>query len=400
MSRSGGYILFISFTVAVLIEISLQWNYGGTTSRFSLSQVPHGTGFCITDPNIERDSIIGYRFRQESRSRYAYFVDGRREIDFVMKVNNSGVPSHIDFHPQKDSVSQLRYLVFGDSFSAGVLMDTTWADHVNTLAEQRGIPIQLHNHSIDGGGMSNWYSVFRNGLEQGYEYDGVILAIYLDNLNRMFVSWWDDGDCVRGNYFDAPPSDSELLGECCFNTFPGDEFERLERDYFSGDHTGRRPFPMTLALLHGEVQWGDPYERGQRKYYSQYIDKGSVLPFSRLSERYDPTNLARLDTMVNMLMSDGKEVIIAIIPDRYVVERKRDEQGFIALYEADIQEIASHYSLSTVINGNDAFLRFGSDSLRAMWLTGDMHWNAHGARAFSQIMADRLSRVSAETVRE
>jgi len=294
-------IALVSFLMCMaLLEIVLHILLSPEPGKNRLSFRPRTSGFIIVNPNIVFDSVRGYRFINEPKARYCYFVDTSREIDFTMHVNNQGYASKIDFQPRK-LPGVKRYLVFGDSFSAGVIMDTTWVDWLNILFAENNQPLEFYNFSVDGGGMANWWSIYCNEIMDEYEFDGVILAPYIDNINRGFVGWWQDSSCIKGAYF---PSKADFtrrneLGSCCFQCFTSETFDRYQKDYFAAVHSATNHFFVLHSLLSGyDLVWGDPYVRGQEKYYSRFIDDGKPLRFDELAQRYKSQNLLFLDSLV------------------------------------------------------------------------------------------------------
>ena len=48
--------------------------------------------------------------------------------------------------------------------------------------------MQYLNFAIDGGGVGNWHRVLTGIVaEEGYELDGIVFAVFFDNLRRTFT---------------------------------------------------------------------------------------------------------------------------------------------------------------------------------------------------------------------
>lgn len=376
--------LFTCLIFVAILEILLHHYFSPVIKKNELSFEMNCSGWLVVDPNIEPDSIRGMRFYENGKAHYYYFADTCCEIDFKMHVNNRGYASKTDYHFKKKTAK--RYLVFGDSFSAGLIMDTTWVDYVNLLCVENNLPVELYNFSIDGGGMANWCNIYKHEIDTAYEFDGIILAPYIDNLNRLFITWWYDADCIKAAYLPTP-KDFDRKNEfasCAYQHYTEDSFAHYKHDYMERCRQQQaEPFILTPSFLSGSLIWGDPYERGQKKYYNQYIEDGAPLAFEALKQRYNPANLSCLDSMVKSIHEKKAELLIAVIPDLYVVQRKINEPSFKALYEQDLEKVAEHYS-ARLFNGNNAFALLHTESLRKLWLKGDLYWNQAGAKFFAQ----------------
>ena len=147
------------------------------------------SGFLISEKLFEGDDIRGYKLvAPENKCRNFKLTYNTVEYDVVININNSGVNSHFDYsYTKPDSIK--RYIVFGDSFSAGLFMDTSWVDKIHADLKQKNVPIELYNFSIDGGGIMNWYSTLCNEIIPNYQFDGIILMSYLDNLRKRMGLW-------------------------------------------------------------------------------------------------------------------------------------------------------------------------------------------------------------------
>jgi len=375
---------------AVLFEISLRVLYSPKAEKGKVSRQLYNSGWLVVNPNILADSVRGYRLLPSANTRYSYFTNGQQQINFVQHVNQQGYASKINYEPRKKPGVK-RYMVFGDSFSAGLIMDTTWVDYLNKWCAEKNIAAEFYNFSIDGGGMANWYSIYRNEVLGNYEFDGILLAPYIDNLNRMFVTCWQTPECIKAAYL-PQQSDfacKEEFGFCTYQPHTDSSFVVFEKEYYHQLEERENTSLLILAFVRGELEWGDPYERGQQKYYSKFLYDGEELPFGQLQKRYSPQNLALLDTLAKELSESSRQLLLASIPDKYVLQKKIEEPGFVALCEKDLQQISKHYAVP-LYNGHTAFLNFSKEETERLWLRGDLHWNRHGAKVFAQHYFDFL----------
>jgi hypothetical protein len=79
---------------------------------------------------VERTSY-GYRY-MPGKVSLVNISDGEINTMHTMSVNNYGYPSHYNFNREK-ATNVYRYLVFGDSYSAAEITDTTWVDFLQEM---------------------------------------------------------------------------------------------------------------------------------------------------------------------------------------------------------------------------------------------------------------------------
>jgi hypothetical protein len=130
---------------------------------------------------VQFDPIRGYRLTKIP-SRVARVTHGTIEFVGTVKGNAQGFPDADDWTFKK-SPDVKRYLVFGDSFSAGTNLDINWPDRV----ERANPHLQLLNVSTDGAGLANWHSNLTR-LMMDYDFDAVIFAVYPGDLRRSFTA--------------------------------------------------------------------------------------------------------------------------------------------------------------------------------------------------------------------
>jgi hypothetical protein len=175
-------------------------------------------GFKATDSKLfSYDRVSGCRYMQGSH-RYISARNGIVEMDIIMKVNNQGWFSEKDYSYKKNQNIK-RYVVFGDSFSCGIVVSTTWSDIVQQNWNLSGQDsIEIYNFSIDGGGIVNWHRTFFYEIVQRYEFDGIIIAPSFEkdgipDLDRKFLIAHSD---TSYNYYYA----IDVLNDEIPTTFP------------------------------------------------------------------------------------------------------------------------------------------------------------------------------------
>jgi hypothetical protein len=169
----------------VLLEVGSTWFFGRSLE---------GSYFVYSGSRtLKFDPISGYRLTREI-TFMTRITRGVVEYFGFYKGNNRGFPGR-DFTPERQD-QRKRFAVFGDSFTHADYLARSWPAYVEDLTFDRGRPIQLLNFALDGTGLANWWSIIQGEVD-GYQLDGVIFAVYGDNLFRTFTmihtengKWW------------------------------------------------------------------------------------------------------------------------------------------------------------------------------------------------------------------
>ena len=136
---------------------------------------------------IQFDSARGYRLTP-TPSRMMRVTNGVVEYVATFRGNSQGFQDRDDFGPKRSIPPLRRIAVFGDSFTAGQNVGQNWPDRAEDLVRKRGKPVQFLNLAVYGGGLANWWSITFKILEaEQYEIDGVIFAVFGDDVRRRLL---------------------------------------------------------------------------------------------------------------------------------------------------------------------------------------------------------------------
>ena len=148
-----------------------------------------GDGFWFFEDvgrTIQFDAVRGCRLTT-TPSRLIGITHGTVEYVGTIRGNCQGFPDRDDFWPKRPQGSVRRIAVFGDSFTAAHYLGQNWPDRAEDLAREADKPIQLLNFAIYAGGLANWHRVLLGIVDfEGYEIDGLIFAVYGNDLWRTF----------------------------------------------------------------------------------------------------------------------------------------------------------------------------------------------------------------------
>lgn len=133
---------------------------------------------------VHFDPVLGYRLTPVP-SRFAR-LDGRRpEYVGTLRGNDAGFADPEEIAPQG---SGTRLAVLGDSFTAASFLERSWPSAVEAKARAEDCGLDLLNLALDGAGLANWWSVVARLLDaEGFALDGVVFAVYEDDLWRGFT---------------------------------------------------------------------------------------------------------------------------------------------------------------------------------------------------------------------
>ena len=178
------YLLFVITAVSYICfeaAVNVLFRTGVVTSTTSVSFYEN------SDRTFHFEPVRGFRLTQ-TPSRRARISEGIIEFSEVIKGNNQGFADQHDFYPQRPDSVDKRLLILGDSFTAAQYIKVNWPDRIEDIYRTDGRNVQLLNFSLPGIGLANWWSILINLIEaEGYEADGLVIAVYPSDLLRTFT---------------------------------------------------------------------------------------------------------------------------------------------------------------------------------------------------------------------
>jgi len=337
------------------------------------------------------DPVLGYAISPEPSRLATTVSNGVIESLGTIQGNNLGFADRDDFQPQRGDPGSRRLAVFGDSFSAAQYNPRPWPDVAEDLTRDGPRPLDLLNFSIDGGGLVNWWSVLTRLVEaEGYEIDGVVFAVFGDDLQRGFTTG-DDG-LVR---------DGRRVAIWC--RIPLDLLPWLPRDLYEAlplmGPLERWECVSTArfdALLRGE--WHPRPTRSFRPYLA-----GKLVEGLRGIRRWADDGASGLPAMhpeVEKLVADMRRylvqnelpALVVYVPWRTGAPGGKDPAGSPAEARRFADMLGADF-----VDGNEAFAGMSRREIRDCWMEYDGHWTQTGADHFARFMADLLEERPAGT---
>ncbi|MEQ8910244.1 MAG: hypothetical protein RIC95_13685 [Vicingaceae bacterium] len=332
------------------------------------------------------DPVRGYRWLDED-IRYFKNRMGEMVFDNHFHPNNKGWIMKQDYSFKKRDSTAKRWMILGDSFVAGLMLETNLPDRMQELiidSVGKG-KIELYSFGVDGGGIMNWYNILFKEIIPNYEFDGVIIAPYADNLYRDFMVMLIDHYGYMGridsvDFSDKPIDVSAFKAIKPFNNVYTDE----KIDYFK-----TQPFQP--------FDW--PFKRKVNTFFKNLKHQNktdnpkSVTTIEQLKRKMGDKRFTQLDSMISWCKSNQKGLILASIPS--IWELKGLQEGTESTHQTEMDILAEAYELN-YFDGYQVFDELSEKALLNHWLHYDGHWNQKGsdkyAEDFSKYLIDHYAK--------
>jgi hypothetical protein len=334
---------------------------------------------------IQFDPILGYRLTQSPTRMACIATNGVVESVGFVRGNNRGFPDRDDFAPQRSDAAVKRFAVFGDSFTAAQFLEVNWPDRCEDLARAAGRPVQLLNFSIDGGGHTNWWRTLQEHVASSdYELDGVIFAVYGNDLRRPFVIWDDQ---VQQRAEDG--TRTIAFGTVWNHALPRTLEEAIP--FFHGLPRWQiHPTGVLDQMLGGELRPSDNRSGTYiaRQLYRSIFDRAAPprqYTFEDVAAYHyqDPARVDMWTDIRNCLKSRGWPALVVDVPAIDLILRNSG-------HSVEAQAFAL-FLRGKFVDGAGAYQGLGQDEIRACWLPYDGHWGQSGSDRFAAFMVDVLA---------
>jgi hypothetical protein len=338
---------------------------------------------------VEEDTVAGYKLCGK-KVRNTEIVDGKLVYDNHFTPNRQGYNSCKDYDSLK-SKRVHRYMVFGDSFTAADFLQTPWPDHMNadSIKLADSLHLQLYSFALDGFGLLNWYSVFFKEVAVNYDFDGVIFAVFGDDLSRDFVSAnVEDSICY---YHKAPvvPGNAEAFRQIRNVRIP---FGKIASDPYidrmiEGNIRPEQSRSLYLCDLITSI-FRSRSEQGRRKEamtdqaYSLNSGRQGVQNKADFVARYSANRYQMLSEMMNWCRVHNKQVIITSIPHQQIVRENRDQNTSNVL-QSELEFLSKEFG-TWYYNAYPDFQKLDEQRLSDAYFKNDVHWNQEGSDYFAK----------------
>lgn len=371
----------------------------------------HGFGY-FNGPCASYDPIRGFRWNP-GEHRITKIVNDVVIYDQFFEINNAGIYASQDYLPAKKDSTTLRYLVFGDSFTAAEFLENPWHEQVNRMAAEQGAGFELYAFGVNGGGLVNWHRTFFLELKDQYDYDGIIFAIFGNDLERdFFVMHHTDTDGLTGYLDTVPGSAAELLSDLGDELQPYAPFkpdEVIDREIADVRQKEARSFDFRPGCYVAKAIISLPFIVIQRRQFDQFM-RPLLAPVSEIPEYEDfiqdtehktpeyedliqdleLKHLQLLDTILEHCQTDQKSIIISTLPYKDALPYQRNNMELITYTHA--KTLANQYG-ATYIDASKIYESMTPKAAEADFLPYDIHWNQQGSDRFAELIFNALTNV-------
>ena len=361
------------------------------TPRHSIEDASFGV---FNRPCARYDSVSGYKWLPVD-CRVTKIVNKAIVFDHRFTPNNKGYLSKWNYRFKKKDPSTLRYLVFGDSFTAGMYMEDSWPDYVQEKLNQHATnqKFEIYSFAIDGGGLFNWHRIFMKEVLPYYDFDGIIIAAWGNNFAREFAIMHHEKDGAYFGYFDDVPQSYKDFQEHYFPEMWYTEIvpdsmidQKIEKatNVQKGTIQLEKPdlyllmklYDKFTKLAHLEKQKGF-----EQRFISSRKDFLSDYTIQAFIDRYGEERFSKLDTMIKYCQANGKEVIFCTQADETGI--KSIKIGDYHWMQGELEGLAKHYN-AHYFDGLQYYLDLTDEELETCFLKYDFHWSQTGSNIFAE----------------
>ncbi len=329
------------------------------------------------------DHVRGYRLTKDS-IRVFRSGGGKMIYDNVFYPNNKGWLMHQDYNYPKADSSTKRWMILGDSFIAGIMLKDNLPNRVQkTVNDSLGSgKIELYSFGIDGGGLMNWYSIFFKELVPRYDFDGLIIAPFEDNIYRDFMIMEVQNESFIGRIKKFEWEADESFRKEQFNTLRSQRL--LYSDMEINELDTKRLIPFNWPLKN-RLERLISKKALQKK--SNRLDRSSVRDILSLQDEMGQQKYKLLDKILEWCQNNNKDVLLASIPSKF--ELMNQLSGKRNQHRVEMNIIADHYKLKH-FDGYTVFEGLNEDEINTYWFKVDGHWNQKGSDRYSKLLSEYL----------
>lgn len=378
------FSFFILLLFYVLIEISFSILY---INGF----IYPASAFLFEDSGrtIHFDPIRGFTLTPIP-SRFARITYGNLEYIGTFQGNSSGFPDRDDFFPERDYPEQMRFAVFGDSFTSAQFIEKNWPDLVEDLShESDKSPIQLLNFSVDGGGLANWWNIlFHIVKEEHFQIDGLIFVVFGHDLQRGFsiaehrgypkpmfgrLSSWNPAEwpkTLEEAHSILTPLEGDIVSPEQFQQALEDrQLPRAWRPYFSMKILNR------IQLLFTQIQ-SFLQEDSSTNQVADESQEPSVEKLFSLEQ------IKMIREIRDFARSSSLPIIVVRVPKKQELFEQLPPREDILAFATQLE--------AAFVDGLDAFAGLTKAERETQYFPYDGHWNQIGSDRFAHFMFENL----------
>lgn len=335
--------------------------------RFVFNKLPF-----YGENSVSFDSISGYRWNKNGVTVRKQAME-TTVFENTFRGNNYGMHSKREYLPQKRYPNIKRWIVLGDSFTDAYFLRNNWVDVVDGLSRQSADSIELYSFSINGGGIKNWYQIYNQLVQPNFEFDGVVFAVFGNDLNRDYFVMHQQEEKTLQRYYDTVPNRETIQND--IKEIRNDNEivnAKISRKLYTSsllNYLYRRYLEMkfyqslkksTQELTHNFLA---PYEK---RIDELYFEKKYGQKFSLMKE------------MVESLKKSGKSIILISIPEEFGLQI--NQQGKKTAIQSELMWLCQEYDMK-YIDGYKLLLK--PNITKPSFIPFDGHWRQAASDSFA-----------------
>ena len=319
---------------------------------------------------FEYHPTIGHKFIRNLKTRVGHEAGG-----YLVKTNNWGFRSDIDFSQAKTEPQKKRILVFGDSFTAGDGVSNKF--RFTDLLENSREDLEVYNFGISSTGTDQQYLTYEE-FGKDVEADLIVIVVLVENIRRVnahYRYYYDDKKnevVYQKPYF-------ELLGD-----------ELVLRN------TPVRKGPLKMADLDTSEQ--NKVDKGGRFEPLRKIIKNAGIqplvqkflhyqPLPEYNSRTNPEWILMKNVLKKWIISLGtKKALLVPLPLYQYVEETSDPQP----YEQRFSEISAEFGID-LFNPLANLQEYSKSARRAFRFQTDIHPTQEGHMAIFKSLENKVN---------
>ena len=368
-------LLFIELCLQIGVHVKLIPYYSPLDNfYYSYNSAPYFSKACC-----KVDSISGFRWIDNGAITLKVC---RGEVVFkqLIKPNNAGFISPSEFEPKKKDTTVFRWLVFGDSFTDGYFLRQNWPSRLDSAFRSDQRRIEIHSFALNGSGIKTWARVLDWLDKTNYQYDGVIIACFGNDLSRDdFIMYHSGPYCYYGwGNLNKPTS---LARERLI--LEAGSIESANQ-LLSGNNASPKfqlllPYYSKILFKEGEQLFvlRSQYRQLFEKYISSENDP-KIISRESLAIKYGTEKMAIVENMLSSCSQKKKKVILATIPEKMgltIYKQEKDIQ-----LNLEMRWLATENNM-TFFDGYRSLM--SNQKAGEMFLRHDGHWNQFGSDCFA-----------------
>ncbi len=337
--------------------------------------IPAST-FCSAPPTAF-DAVMGYRWLH-GPIRIIRVINSELVFDGALSGNNFGYNCSYDFSFKKPSPRTFRFVVPGDSFTAGVYLPMPWPERFRQLLRSRSDrsrDVEVYPFPIDGGGLLNWHSVFMNQILPDFEFDTLIIASWYENLARNFII--SDSD-QSGRYVQRFKYDERPRSPDAFKKIRS----AMEKIYeiASGHQIDQMVDRIREGVTHQHVTADQCCKEWTTE--SELAPPGYAFSPDVFIKRYSAERWTLFAEIVRACLERHIPVVFCAVPTREGLLRIRETGGSL-LHRTESKGLCRQFALH-YFDGYGIFDGIGAETIVDLyWNKYDAHWGLPASDLFA-----------------